>query len=135
MAAHAALAAAELGLGHATEALTAAQATLALAPADPTARFVLASLALDRHDGTEAETQLAELRRAGVDGYELEILAAGAPPAPIIARRCASSALTPAQATDQASRDASRSARKCAELRRVSQYCSITVLRKPSYEA
>jgi hypothetical protein len=77
-AAQAALAAAELVLGHAQEALAAAQATVALAPNDPTARYVLAALAVERHDAVEAETQLAALRSGGHDGYDAEMLAAAA---------------------------------------------------------
>ncbi len=76
--AQAALAAAELASGHGLEALAAAQASLALAPSDPTARFVLARLALERGDGTEAETQLQALREGGRDGYDVEVLVAGA---------------------------------------------------------
>lgn len=76
--AQAALAAAELASGHAQEALSAAQATVALAPTDPTARFVLARLALERRDAVEAETQLQTLREGGHDGYDVEVLIAGA---------------------------------------------------------
>jgi tetratricopeptide (TPR) repeat protein len=76
--AQAALAAAELVLGHGIEALAAAQATIALDADDPTARYVLASLAAERGDGVEAQTQLSALRATGRDGYDVEMLAAAA---------------------------------------------------------
>jgi hypothetical protein len=76
--AQASLAAAELTLGHGQEALAAAQATIALAPEDPTARYVLAALAIQRRDGVQAETQLAALRASGHDGYDAEMFAAAA---------------------------------------------------------
>ncbi len=72
--AQAALAAAEHASGHGLEALAAAQATIALRPEDPTARFVLAALAVERHDPVEAETQLAALLASGHDGYEVALL-------------------------------------------------------------
>lgn len=72
------LAAATLARGEAVESLRMAQAAVMLEAHQPIARFVLASLALTRHDGAEAETHLADLRASGHVGYDLEVMAAGA---------------------------------------------------------
>ncbi len=71
-------AAAALARGEAIESLTAAQAAVRLDPHEPVARFVLATLAVTRRDGVEAETHLADLRASGHVGYDLETLAANA---------------------------------------------------------
>lgn len=76
--AQAALAAAEHASGHGIEALAAAQATIALRREDPTARYVLAALAVERHDAVEAETQLAALLASGHDGYDVAMLSGAA---------------------------------------------------------
>jgi tetratricopeptide (TPR) repeat protein len=77
-AAQAELAAAAIAQGEAIESLTAAQAAIRLDPHEPVARFVLATLAVTRADGVEAETHLADLRTSGHVGYDLEVLAARA---------------------------------------------------------
>jgi tetratricopeptide (TPR) repeat protein len=72
------LAAALLAHGDAAGAAAAAIEAIRLDARQPIARFVLARLAVERRDGSEAETHLAELIAGGHDGYEVRLLMARA---------------------------------------------------------